>query len=187
VSHAEIAYDKTPLNAVNPDIDARIGWLLAMSRLHHVDEAFQDGRHFAQALAEARVPGSPSLLSRWGSGEIPICYEGMSAHEVALGLEVGQISSTGYIKASIPGLKTRVVRPELNPDSRAFAERLDELIDITETGRALARDWQEFGWHLAAAPMVHLRRPVWEALSRRLVAQLPRSIKASTGSWAPRR
>ena len=61
----------------------------------------------------------------------------MSAYEVALGLEVGQISSiTGYIKASIPGLKTRVVRPEARPDSRAFAERLDELIDITETGRA---------------------------------------------------
>ena len=56
---------------------------------------------------------------------------------------------------------------------------LDELIDVTESGRALARDWQEFGWHLAAAPMVHLRRPVWEVLSRRLVGQLPRSVKVS--------
>ena len=68
----KIAYDETPLNAANPDIDARIGWLLAMSRLHHVDEAFQDGRHFAQALAEAGFPASRSLLSRWESGEIPI-------------------------------------------------------------------------------------------------------------------
>jgi hypothetical protein len=128
----KIAYHETPLNAANPDIDARIGWLLGMSRLHHIDEAFQDGRHFAQALADAGVPASRSLLSRWESGEIPISYERMSAYEVALGLEVGQISSiTGYIKASIPGLKTRVVRPKLDPDSRAFAERLDELIDIT--------------------------------------------------------
>jgi hypothetical protein len=62
-------------------------------RLHRIDEAFQDGRHFAQALAEARFPPSRSLVSRWESGEIPICYEGMSACEVALGLEVGQISS----------------------------------------------------------------------------------------------
>ena len=54
------AYDETPLNAANPDIDARIGWLLAMFRLHHVDEAFQDGRHFAQALAEAGFPTSRS-------------------------------------------------------------------------------------------------------------------------------
>jgi hypothetical protein len=27
--------------------------------------------------------------------------------------------------------------------------------------------------------MVHLCRPVWEVLSRRLIAQLPRSIKVS--------
>jgi hypothetical protein len=94
-----------------------------------------DGRHFAEGLAEAGFPASRSLLSRWESGEILISYEGMSAHEVALGLEVGQISSiTGYIKASIPGLKTRVVRPKLDPDCPAFAERLDEHIDITEAG-----------------------------------------------------
>jgi transcriptional regulator with XRE-family HTH domain len=174
----KIAYDETPLNAANPDIDARIGWLLAMSRLHHRDESFQDGRYFSQALADAGFPASRSLLSRWESGEIPISYEGMSAYEVALGIEVGQISSiTGYIKASIPGLRTRVIRPKLDPDTRAFADRLDELIDIAESGQALARDWQEFGWHLAAAPMVHLRRPVWEVLSRRLVEQLPRSVK----------
>jgi glycosyltransferase involved in cell wall biosynthesis len=176
----KIAYDETVFNAASPNIDARIGWLLAMCRLHHIDETFQDGRHFAQALADAGFPANRSLLSRWESGEIPISYEGMSTYEVALGLEVGQICSvTGYIKASIPGLKTRAVRPKLDPDSRAFAERLGELIDITETGRALARDWQEFGWHLAVAPMVHLRRPVWELLSRRLIAQLPQSIKVS--------
>ncbi|NUR09755.1 MAG: hypothetical protein HOQ45_22435, partial [Nocardioidaceae bacterium] len=171
----KIAYDETPLNAPNPDIDARVGWLLAMSRLHHDDETFQDGRRFAEALADAGFPASRSLLSRWESGEIPISYEGMSAYEAALGLEVGQISSiTGYIKATIPGLKTRVIRPKLDPESPAFADRLDELIDIAESGRALARDWQEFGWHLAAAPMVHLRGSVWEVLSRRLVQQLPR-------------
>jgi hypothetical protein len=46
----------------------------------------------------------------------------MSAYETALGLEVGQISSiTGYINASIPGLKTRVVRPKLDPRPSAFA------------------------------------------------------------------
>ena len=60
----KIAYDETPLNAARPDIDARIGWLLAKSRLYHIDEAFQDGRHFAQAFADAGL-ASRSLLSRW--------------------------------------------------------------------------------------------------------------------------
>jgi transcriptional regulator with XRE-family HTH domain len=175
-----IAVDETPLNAANPNIDARIGWLLAMSRLHHPDETFQDGRRFAEALGDAGFPASRSLLSRWESGEIPISYEGMTAYELVLGLEVGQISSiTGYIKASIPAVKTRVIRPKLDPTTREFADRLDELLDAAETGTAPARDWQELGWHLAAAPMVHLRKHTWETLSRRIVQMLPRSIKVT--------
>ncbi len=176
----KIAYDETPLSAPNPDIDARIGWLLAMSRLHHLEDAHQDGRHFAEALGEAGFPASRSLLSRWESGEIPISYEGMTAYEVVLGLEIGQISSiTGYIKASIPGVKSRVIRPKLDPTTMEFADRLDDLLDTAETGHARARDWQELGWHFAAAPMVHLRRGTWESLSHRLVRQLPRSIKVT--------
>ncbi|CAN5417261.1 hypothetical protein BH10ACT10_BH10ACT10_01690 [soil metagenome] len=174
-----IAVDDTPLNA-NPDIDARVGWLLAMSRLHHTDDSHQDGRAFSLQLGDAGFPASRSLVSRWESGEIPISYEAMTAYESVLGLQVGQISSiTGYIKATIPSLKARVVRPKLDPATSTFADRLDELIDLAETGGALARDWQELGWHLAAAPMVHMRRPTWETLSARLVHQLPRSIKVS--------
>ena len=175
-----IAYDATPLSSARPDIDARIGWLLAMSRLHHPDAAFQDGRRFVVSLAEAGVVASRSLLSRWESGEIPISYEGMTAYETALGLESGRISSiTGYIRASIPGVKAKVVRPKLEAESPAFADRLDELIDLAEDGGALARDWQELGWHLAAAPMVHLRARTWTSLVGQVVHQLPRSVKVS--------
>jgi transcriptional regulator with XRE-family HTH domain len=173
-----IAYDATPLTSANPDIDARIGWLLAMSRLHHRDADFQDGRVFGAAMADAGVAASRSLLSRWESGEIPISYEGMSAYETALGLEPGRISSlSGYIRASFPGLKTRVTRPKLNPGTREFADRLDELIDLAEDGLARARDWQELGWYLAVSPMVHLRAKTWEVLANRLITELPRSIK----------
>jgi hypothetical protein len=175
-----IAYDATPLNSPHPDIDARIGWLLAMSRLHHANPDFQDSRVFGQALADAGAGASRSLLSRWESGDIPISFEGMSAYETALGMEPGRISSlTGYIRADLPTVKTRVARPKLDPTSREFADRFDELIDRAEDGTALGRDWQEFGWHLAAAPMLHLRAPVWEILANRLVTQLPRTIKVA--------
>lgn len=173
-----IAYDDTPLNSTTPDIDARIGWLLAMSRLHHTDEVFKDGRRFVAAVSDAGFPASRSLVSRWESGEIPVSYEGMSAYEAALGLEPGRISSlTGYIRAAIPGVKTRVIRPQLDPASRGFARRLDELIDRAEDGEALALDWQELGWHLAAVPLVHLRAQTWEALAHRIITLLPRSIR----------
>lgn len=176
----KIANDETPLNSSKPDIDARIGWLLAMSRLHHRNPEFQDGRRFVTTLADVGFPASRSLLSRWESGEIPISYEGMSAYEAALGLESGRISSlTGYIRASLTGVRTRVVRPKLDPTTREFAERFDELIDTAEDGKALARDWQELGWHLSVAPMVHLRAGTWEALAHRLVTELPRSVKVA--------
>src|SRR5690349_6062887 len=134
----QIAYDATPLNAAQVDIDARIGWMLAMSRLHHVDAAFADGRFFAAALADAGFPASRSLISRWESGEIAISYEGMSAYERALGLEEGRLSSlTGYIRSAIPGVRTRVVRPQLDVTSDGFSRRLDDLLDLAEEGEAL--------------------------------------------------
>lgn len=174
----KIAYDDTPLNSRKPDIDARIGWLLAMSRLHHPDPAMSDGRKFVHALTEAGCTASRSLVSRWESGEIPISYEGMSAYEEALGLEAGRISSlTGYMRAAIPGVKTRVVRPQLDPSSPDFSLRLDELIELAEDGDARARDWQDLGWHLAAVPLVHLRARTWETVAHRIVNILPRSVK----------
>jgi hypothetical protein len=173
-----IAFDGTPLNSSKPDIDARIGWLLAMSRLHHADATFKDGRQFAAALADVGCRASRSLISRWESGEIPISYEGMSAYEAALDLESGRISSlTGYIRAAIPGVKAKVVRPHLDVASRGFALRLDELLDLAEDKAAVARDWQELGWHLAAVPLVHLRGKTWEAIAHQIVNLLPLSIR----------
>jgi hypothetical protein len=174
----KIAYDDTPLSSRKVDIDARIGWLLAMSRLHHRDSDMADGRRFVEALHDAGCSASRSLVSRWESGEIPISYEGMSGYERALGLETGRISSiTGYVRAVMPGVKTRVARPQLDPTSREFSERLDGLIELAEDGLAKAADWQELGWHLAAVPLVHLRAHTWETLTQRVINILPRSVK----------
>jgi hypothetical protein len=177
-----IAYDGTPLNSAKPDINSRIGWLLAMSRLHHRDPVFKDGGHFVNALADAGFVASRSLVSRWESGELSISYEGMAAYETALGLEVGRISSlTGYIRSAIPGVKTKLIRPQLDVHTRRFALRLDELLDLAEDGQAHARDWQELGWHLTAVPFVHLRAQTWKAVTHQIVHALPRSI------WVPYR
>lgn len=172
----KIAHDETPLNASSPDLRARLGWLLAMSRLHHPDPAFQDGNRFAESLGRAGFPASRSLLSRWEAGLSPISHEGMTAYERVLALEPGQITSVmGYLQAGNP----KATRPRIDPASAEFADRLDELIDAAERGTALGREWQELGWHLAAVPMVHLRGSVWEALARRVVNQLPRSVNVA--------
>jgi transcriptional regulator with XRE-family HTH domain len=176
----QIAYDATPLTAAQPDIDARLGWLLAMSRLHHPNRDFADGRKFVESLADAGLHVSRSQLSRWESGEAAVSFEAIEAYERALGLAPGEITSlAGYVRSSIPGLKTRVLRPRLEPASRDFALRLDELIDVAEAGRAKAVDWQELGWHLAAAPLVHLRGSTWESLAHEIVTIIPRSINVA--------
>lgn len=174
----KIAYDATPMSTGRPDIDARIGWLLAMSRLHHRDPAMGDGRRFVQALADAGSSASRSLVSRWESGEIPVSYEGLLAYEQVLGLTPGELTSlAGYLRVAVPPTRDRVARPHLDPTNPAFAERLDELLDGVEDGHATPHDWQELGWHMAAAPLVHLRARSWETLAHRLVNQLPRTVK----------
>ena len=176
----QIAYDATPLTASQPDVDARIGWLLAMSRLHHHNADFADGRTFIEALADAGLNVSRSQISRWESGEAAVSYEATAAYERALGLLPGRLSSlTGYIRSAIPGIKTRVLRPRLDPASRAFALRLDELVDLAEDGGAKAADWQELGWHLSAAPLVHLRAGTWQNLADEIVSIIPRSINVA--------
>jgi len=173
-----IAHDSTPLNAKTVDLEARLGWLLAMSRLHHEDPRFRDGRVFTEALGDVGMPTSRSLLSRWESGEIPISYEGMAAYEAVLGLAPGRISSiTAFLGAILPGVKARLARPRLDPGSREFALRFDELIELAEDGYARSKDWQDLGWHLAAVPHAHLRATTWQALTHRLVNELPRTVK----------
>ncbi len=173
----QIAYDATPLTAAQPDVDARIGWLLAMSRLHHDDPAFADGKKFVEALGETGVSVSRSQMSRWESGEAGVSFEGVAAYEQVLGIRPGRISSlTGYIRAAIPGLRSRVLRPRLDPSSPQFTQRLDEVIELAEEGRAKALDWQDLGWHLASAPLVYLRSRTWETLAGRIVNIIPRSV-----------
>jgi hypothetical protein len=67
----KIASDETPLNAANPDIDARIGWLLAISRLRHVVEASRTVGT-SQRRSRTRASWPVAACSVAGSRETPI-------------------------------------------------------------------------------------------------------------------
>ncbi|MGH3509913.1 MAG: hypothetical protein ACRDPI_06745 [Nocardioidaceae bacterium] len=173
-----IAFDATPINSASPDIDARVGWLLATARLYGDRDAYHDGQRFTAALQQAGVDVSRSLVSRWESGEIPVSFEAMSGYENLLGLVPGQLSSiTGYVRAALPGVKARVTSPRLQPGSPSFDDRLDELIVKVEERSGDARDWQELGWHLAVASHVYLPPRTWESLAAQVVNLMPRGVK----------
>ena len=171
-----IAVDETPLNAAEPNHRARLGWLLAMSRLHHPDESLQDGGRFARALGDAGLAASRSVVSRWESGLIPVSFDAVTAYEQVLGLEPGRICSiAGYLRSGWPDGRDRA-RPRLDPAGPDFGRRLDVLVEAAESGTASSVEWQELGWHLAAVPLAYLRADTWQALTRHLVRDLPRTI-----------
>ncbi|MCW2782048.1 MAG: hypothetical protein JWR35_2497 [Marmoricola sp.] len=173
----KIAYDATPINAERPDLEARIGWLLAMSRLHHRDDSLRDGRSFTGAMARAGAPVSRSLVSRWESGEIPISYDALLAYEQILDTDPGQLTSVvAYLRATIPGVRDKLIRPRFDPASAEFSARLDFLIESAEEGKASPAEWQDLGWHLSLVPLAHLRAATWERLAHTLVGMIPRGV-----------
>ncbi len=167
----QVAYDKTPLHTGAPDIDARTGWLLLMSRLYG---GHPDGNSFVAALAEHGVVASRSLLSRWESGELAVPFEALAAYETVLELDPGRL--TGLVAHLRSGAGARSPRPVLDPAGPAFPDRLDELVDLAEDGKAQGAEWQQLGWHLTAAPLVHLRRHSWQTLARRVIGVAPRAV-----------
>lgn len=169
-----VAYDATPLHTVTPDLDARIGWLLAMSRLH--DDAYADGGRFVAAAAEHGLGVSRSLVSRWESGEITASFEGLATYEAVLRLRPGTLTGlVGYLQANHGGHG----RPTLDPARTGFADRLDELLDRAESGLATSLEWQELGWHCAAVPLLHLREGTWRALASGVLDVVPRAVGTS--------
>lgn len=171
----KIAFDASPIDGSRPDLDARIGWLVALSRLHSSREVAADGRAFTEAMADHGVSASRSLVSRWESGEIPIGFDGLQAYEEILGLPAGQLTSLAvYLRSADPGVRRRLVAPHLDTDAPAFGDRLDELLDLVEAGTVTAAQWQELGWHLDAVP-VHLRADTWALVASSLVNTLPRA------------
>jgi hypothetical protein len=175
----QIAQDRTPITGP-PDVDSRLGWLLAMSRLHHPDPQMGVGGRFLEALADAGVPASRSLVSRWESGAVAVSYEGLTGYEKVLGLQTGTLTSlTGYIRSAIPGVSTRVIRPRLDPEEPGFGARLDALIEAAEAGAADGAAWQELGWHVASVPHLYLPRNTWRTLAETIVHIIPRSVRVA--------
>ena len=171
----QIAYDATPLHTPTPDLDARIGWLLAMSRLYCQDQRYADGALFVQALADQGVTASRSRVSRWESGDTAASYDGLAGYEAVLGRETGSLTGlVGYLRGALPA-KARP-QPSIDPGEPGFGARLDALIDRAEDGVATAIEWQQLGWHLAAVPLVHLREQTWQTVARRAVSLVSRAV-----------
>lgn len=152
----------------------RIAWLLRMSRLYGQDPELAVARRCATAFPAHQRPVTPSQISRWENGALPVPYRVIRAYEDLLGL------SAGHLTAAVDTVhQVRSVRPgtprldrRFTPDAQ-LAEELDDLLDRCVGGAPVRGvDWDGMSARVLAIPHVYLPRPVWSTLVNRLFAEM---------------
>ena len=99
----QVAHDATPLHTRSPDVEARIGWLLAMSRLYGDDPRFTDGAVFVRALTEAGSRASRSLVSRGRRASTLRRTTGSPATRRCSSMQPGTLTGlVGYLRSAVP-------------------------------------------------------------------------------------
>ena len=173
----QVPEDTTSLRAGSVNVDARVGWLLLMSRLHHQDPDLALGEQFNAALRSVGLQADRSAVSRWESGKVTPRYSVLVAYERALGLRSGQLTSVvNALRRALGGEGLSAWMPILDPQSPGFHERLDGLFDSLLDGPATGPEWTSLAHHVAATDNMYVHGRVWEALSHKLINQMARSV-----------
>jgi hypothetical protein len=173
----QVPEDRTSLRASTVDVDARVGWLLLMSRLHHRNAELALGGPFMAALSELGLQADRSAVSRWESGKMQPRFSVLTAYERVLELRQGQLSTVvNALRRAYSPEGQRAWAPVLDPQAEAFHLRLDHLLDILLSDKATGPDWTEFGYFVSAPEMLYLHGSVWRELTYRLVDQMARSV-----------
>ena len=173
----QVPEDTTSLRAASVNVDARVGWLLLMSRLHHSDPDLALGEQFNAALRRVGLQADRSAVSRWESGKVTPRYSVLVAYERALGLRSGQLTSVvNALRRALGGEGLPAWMPVLDSRSEGFHERLDSLFDGLLEGPATGPEWTALAHHIAATEAMYVHGRVWQALSRKLVNQMARSV-----------
>lgn len=173
----QVPEDRTSLRAATVDVDARVGWLLLMSRLHHANAELALGGPFMAALSDLGLQADRSAVSRWESGKMQPRFSVLTAYERVLELRQGQLSTVvNALRRAYSPEGQRAWAPVLDPQSEAFHLRLDYLLDVLLSDKATGPDWTEFGYFVAAPDMLYLHSSVWRDLTYRLADQMARSV-----------
>lgn len=173
----QVPDDTSSIRSARVDVDARVGWLLLMSRLHHPDPGFGSGESFNAALQQVGLRADRSAVSRWESGKVTPRYQVLMAYEQALGLSPGHLTSVvNALRRSLGGEDLPAWAPVLDVRQAAFHDELDRLTDAIVDDDATGAEWLSFGHHVAAAKNLYLHRDVWRHLAGRLVQEMSLSV-----------
>lgn len=152
----------------------RVAWLLRMNRLYGHDAELAVARRCATAFSTRQGPVTPSQISRWENGIVPVPFRVIRAYEDLLGL------SAGHLTVAVDTVhQVRSVRPGAPRLDRGFtpdaqlADELDDLLDRCLSNAPVhGVEWDGMSARVLAMPHVYLPRPVWGALAARLLAEM---------------
>jgi hypothetical protein len=170
--------DSTSLRSATVDVNARVGWLLLMSRLHHGEPDLASGDRFNQRLADVGLRADRSAVSRWESGKVTPRYSVLQAYERALDLQPGQLTSTvNALRRAFGGENLPAWRPHFDPHAPEFHASLDAVFDrLLAAGPGVGSDWTSLAHHIAAADVMYVHGPVWAELTAKLIDEMTRGV-----------
>ncbi|MGH3364399.1 MAG: helix-turn-helix domain-containing protein [Nocardioidaceae bacterium] len=174
----QVPEDNTSLRAPTVDVNARVGWLLLMSRLHSADEELASGEVFNHRLAAVGLRADRSAVSRWESGKVTPRYSVLQAYEQALSLRPGQLTSTvNALRRAFGGENLPAWTPVFDPSSTDFHASLDALFDRLLSDRpGVGSDWTSLAHHIAATDVMYVHGQVWRNLTAKLIDEMTRGV-----------
>jgi hypothetical protein len=125
------------------------GWLLRAHRLHHADPALRRLTGFAGAYREDRRHAggiSPSSVSRWENGLVPVTASAVRRYEDVLGLGAYRLLAPIQTVARHEGGPTAAVflRDERGAPSAAPGPQVEALLDrVLDGGVLTGADWDD--------------------------------------------
>lgn len=168
-----LPFEATPSSHAPFDVDCRLAWLLATSRLLSPSTTDLPREAFLDKVRGQGISIDASRISRWESGQLPATHKLIEAYENVIGLPDGALWATSRLlhRSSGEDARSAAVRPA---EART-SEELDDLFDRIEARTATGGHWLRMTSDLAHFERVYLHRTTWTTLCTQLVGELTRS------------
>ncbi len=168
-----LPFEPAPTAHAPFDVDCRLAWLLATSRLLTPATAELPREAFLERIRAQGVSIDASRISRWESGQLPATHKLVAAYESVIGLPDGALWATSRLLHRSAGADARSAA--VRPVEARTSEELDDLFDRIESRTATGGHWLRMTSDLAHFERVYLHRTTWTTLCTQLVAELTRS------------
>jgi len=168
-----LPFEAAPSARAPFDVDCRLAWLLATSRLLSPTTAELPREGFLERVRDEGVSIDASRISRWESGQLAATHKLIGAYESVIGLPDAMLWSTARMLRRSSGEDS--TSTTVQPAEPRTSEELDELFDRIEERRATGAHWLRMTSDLAHFDRVYLHRTTWSTLCTQLVGELTRS------------